>query len=263
MIQASRKTADTGSGTTADALRGVLSLTWLEVRRSRRSHLGAVAAALVMGLAAPHLLAAASDAGLPPDGTPAVILLNFVFVLWAGVLPRTGAWAPGDYSGTARQQLSSEGHLAFLRSLPLTVAQVVASRALATVFRVLALSAAFLVPFYLLSETLRVQLGAGGLLLFAVFWVGVALAFESVGLFTEMGLGGWAGFMVYLALMVFLGGFASSLGNVGLNVVEGVIGLVQERGALPALLALLFGGGLFALSRWATERRVRRRERSA
>lgn len=47
------------------------------------------------------------------------------------------------------------------------------------------------------------------------------------------------------------------------NVVEGVIELIRNNGALPALLALFVGGALFFLSRWATERRVRRRERSS
>lgn len=233
----------------------VLYLTRREAWKNRRSHLVAVTVALVLGIAAAYMFGAISDS--PSSGSPAATVLNLVFLICVAVQPRTGAW-PSEELSTGKG-LSSEGHVAFLKTLPLTFGQIVAARALVTVFSVLVLLPVFLGSFYALSEPFRDELGVGGLLLFASFWIGFSLAFEAVGLFTELGnLRGMAGFYVYLVLITLLGGVVGGYGANGVNVVTWAVEITQSHVAVPGLV-LLLGGVLLALSWIATTRRLNKR----
>lgn len=222
----------------------VLYLARREVRRTWRSRLWSVILASVMGVGAAVLLAESFGSGASPDGSYAIVLGNLIFLLWAGVFPGLNTW---EYP---------RGHLGFLRSLPLTVPWIVAARALVSVFSVLVLSAAFFSTLHLFSEPLRAQFGVGGYLLFAAFWAGCALAFEAVGLLTELVMSSLAGFLSYLLLITALGGLVGSR----VDVVGAVVELVESYGPVAALASLLVGGAALAFSGMAGVRRLRWRE---
>lgn len=230
----------------------VLRLARQELWKNRRAHLVAAAVALVLGAVAAYMFGLVSGS---PGGSPAVAALNLVFLICLGVLLRTGAWASGELSDIGRA-LSSEGHIAFLKTLPLTSGQIVAARALVAVLGALVLFSGFLGSFYALSEPLREELGVAGLLLFAAFWLGCSLAFEAVGLFTELGVRNLGGFWVYMVLITVLGGVMGGLGADGVDVVSPVIELVRSRGFPPVLVALTLGCGSLAISWLATVRRL-------
>lgn len=231
---------------------GTLYLARRELRRTWRSYIWALGIAPVMGVAAAFMVS--EDFQLSP------VTLNVIFILLIAALPRTSAWHSGE-RGWAGWTVSSNSHLSFLRSLPLTGRQIAAARALVSVVSVLALCATFFAPLYALSGPLREGLGVTGFLLFAAFWVGYALAFEAVGLFTELGLLGRVGFWAYLVLIWFAAGaIAGSTGQQEVSAVEAVSGLTRSYGALPALAALGGGCGALALSWLATSARLRKKE---
>lgn len=233
----------------------VLYLARKEVCKNRRSHLVAVAAALMLGIAAAFMFGVIS--GSPSGSSLVTTALNIVFVLFIAALPRTGAW-PSDDLSTGRG-ISSSHHIAFLKTLPLTFGQIVAARTLVAVFSVVLLLTVFLGSFYALSRPLRDGLGVGEFFLFAAFCIGVSLAFEAIGLFTELNTRGLAGFWVYLVLGALSGGVVGGYGAIGVNVVAWVIELIQSRGAFLGAAVLLLGGILLAISCLATTRRLNSR----
>lgn len=237
---------------------GTLYLARRELRRTWRSYIWALIIALIMGVVAAFILGAASGQGTASEHQPSSAVLNLVFVILIAALPRTGAWHSGA-SGSTGWTVPSNEHLAFLRSLPLTADRIVAARALSSVASVMILCAAFFTPLFSLAGSLRAELGAAGCLLFALFWSGCALAFEAVGLFTELGFFGIAGILSY-AVAIFLGGAVAGALGAQETVVSVVSGLVRDHGALPAFVALGGGCGALALSWLATSWRLRKKE---
>lgn len=238
---------------------GVAYLARQELRRTWRSYLWALVMALLMGVAAAFLLTKSSGQGADSDYQLYPAVLNGVFVFLIAVLPRSSNWHSGEYRSTGWRVPSNE-HLAFLRSLPLSLGQITAARALASVISVVVLCAIFFTPLYLLSGLLREELGAAGCLLFATFWVGVALAFESVGLLTELSFSGAVGFLMYMLVLCVFTGVVTSMAGQGASAVGGAIELTQDFGAFPALAALGGGCGALALSCLATSTRLRKKE---
>lgn len=226
-----------------------------ESKRSRNSYLWTGAIALTAGILAAFLAGRTFSAEGPSAGSPLAFLLDIVFFLGFSVLARSGAW-----TSRGKTSFASDEHLAFLRRLPLTVRDLVVGRMLTVAFSVVVVSVPILSLPYVFSASFRAQLGATEYLLFTAFWVGYVLALEGIGLFTELGLGGWTGFLIYTALITVLGGFVGYANGEEISVVGEVIGLVQRNGPLLGLPVLLFGILTFALSGWVTARRLEKRE---
>lgn len=231
---------------------GTLYLARRELRRTWRSYIWALVLAPLMGVAAAFML------GATPwhFGNAGAGLLFFILI---AVLPRASNWHSGE-SVSAGWTTSSNGHISFLRGLPLTARQIAAARALVSVVSVIALCAAFFTPLYSLSAPLREELGASGHLFFAAFWVGCALAFEALGLLTELGFSRIAGMLVYAAAIFLSGAVAGGIIGSGATMVSAVSGLMRDYGALPALVALTVGCGALTLSWLATSARLRKKE---
>lgn len=238
---------------------GTLYLARRELRRTWRSYIWALLVAPVLGVTAAFLLAADSGQDAASDYQLYPAVLNGVFIFLIAVLPRASAWHSGA-SGSTGWGAPVGGHLSFLHSLPLTVEQITAARALASVTSVMVLCAVFFTPLYLLSGSLRGELGAVEYLLFVAFWVGSALAFESVGLFTELSFPGTIGFLVYMLMLCASAGVATGMAGQGASAVDGVVRLTQNVGALPTLVALTGGCVALAISWLATARRIRKKE---
>lgn len=238
---------------------GTLYLARRELIRTWRSYIWALAMAPLMGVAAAFLLAADSGQGAGSDYQLSPAVLNGIFVFLIAVLPRSSNWHSGGYGSTGWNAPSNE-HLAFLRSLPLAVGQITAARALASVISVMVLCAVFFTPLYSLSGLLREELGAFGCLLFAAFWSGAALAFESVGLLTELSFSGAIGLLVYMLVLCVFTGVVTSMAGQGASAVDGIVELTRDSGTLLALAALAAGCGALALSWLATSARLRERE---
>lgn len=245
----------TGYGKPGGSWSGVLYLAWEEARKNRRSHLVAFTVALALGGAAAYTFGLIPEF---PGGSPAFAALNLTLLICIGVLPHTSAWASGELSEIGRA-LSSEGHIAFLKTLPLTFRQISAARALVAGCSALVLVSSFLGSFYALSEPLRGDLGAGGLLPFALFWIGCALMSGAIGLFTELGLGGLTGFWVYMVLIFVCGSLMGGYGATGVDVVSPVIELIWSRGSAPGLAVLLLGSISLGISWLATAWRLNRK----
>ena len=237
-----------------------LYLALWELQRTWRSYIWALALASLLGVASAFMLTA-SGGGVGSEAPAYQAVLNFSLLVLVAILPRTSNWHSGRQGSSVSWDAASNAHLSFLRTLPLTVQQVVAARALVSVASVLTLVAIFLAPLYALSEPLRSEFGLVEYALFAVFWVGCALVFESVGLFTELGIPGGAAFWIYLiAIWLFGGAVMGALVGSETTVVSAVAGLTQEHGAIPALAALAVGCGALTLSWLATARRIRKKE---
>lgn len=226
-----------------------------EAGRSRNSYLGMAAVALVSATVAAFLLDTVYSGTNATRVTSLTFLADIIFFFGFTVLARSGAWVSRN-----RTNFTSDEHLAFLRRLPLTVRELVAGRMLTVVFSVLIVSTPFLFVPYLWSEGFRSQLGVSNYLLFAAFWIGYALFLESVGLFTELGLGGWAGFTIYLVLGFLLGGFVGYTAAEGLSLIWEVVNLIRSHGPLLGVSVLSFGILTLALSGWFTARRLEKRE---
>ena len=225
-----------------------------EAVRSRNSYLWMGAIALIAGTMAAFLfdaIYAASAARV----TNLTFLADLIFFLGFSVLARSGAWM-----SRGKTSFTSDEHLAFLKQLPLAARKLVAGRMLTVVFSVMVVSIPLLLVPYVWSEGLRAQLGGSEYLLFAAFWVGYVLFLEGVGLFTELGLGGRAGFLIYLALLFVLGGLVRYAGGEGLSVVAEVVDLTLMYGPLLGLPVLFLGILALALSGWSTAQRLEKRE---
>ena len=231
---------------------------WLagrEVKRSRNAYLWMVIISLAAGLGAAVLYNVTFRANGPAGWSPSALLLDFLFLIGLSTLPRLGAWISNN-----RDMSALDDHLIFLRRLPLTVRELIAGRILTISLSATVVSVALLLLPYLLSQPFRAQLGASGYLLFVAFWVGYALVMESVGLFTELGLGGRTGVFIYTTLLALIGSFVGYSAGAEVSVLGRVIELIQTYGFLPGPATLLLGVLALTLSSWATTRLLNRRD---
>ncbi len=157
--------------------------------------------------------------------------------------------------------------LHFLRSLPISTGEIVASRILAMILALIFNSLVGFSTVYFLSWSfggqLSQQLGPGGYLAFAGVWVGYAIFFGGAWSYAEFGLHGrifnWIVFGIVgctLPLLFMLEWLFNP------RIVTRMIYLVEAYGALPAVLAIIAGTTGFSLWARATMRRIERRELS-
>ena len=170
-----------------------------------------------------------------------------------------------DYASYWRTDYLSK-RLHFLRSMPIEVRELVASRVLILLFSVLILAPCFFAPLYLVSdlEGEPAGLGFSGHLWFALVWVGYSLALGGANLYGWLAVSGRTSLWIALAatpaailVVVLLNWW------VGVPVVMTTLELSRTHGPLLAVFALAVGFvGLFLWAR-LMERRLRRRDLSA
>lgn len=232
-----------------------LLLALQELGRCRNSYLWMAGVSLLVSLGAVFFATRAFAADRLADN-PFVFALDFIFIISLLSLPRMGAWATKGESVTS----IPKEHLPFLRMLPLEARELVAGRILTLLVSVAIPSAALLSLPYVFSDPFRTQFVGFEYLLFATFWVGCTMVWESIGLFTEMGLGNWPGFLTYLAIIFVTGGLVGYSGGSGIGVVPQVIEALREYGPLTSLTVPLLGVLALAFSGWITARLLEKRE---
>ncbi len=154
--------------------------------------------------------------------------------------------------------------LAFLRSLPISARELVASRALVMMSSLAVTSPLFFLPPYLLSSSLSDRLGPVEYLWFVLIWIGYALFSGGFYLYTWLSFlkrgDSWS-ILSFLLFLFFAIGTMDWI--IGVGIVSTAMDLAKSYGPLSALVVLLAGGISFLLWGLATERRLKRRDLSA
>lgn len=234
---------------------------WLAVRDLRNtwpSHSITLLATALLGLTAMFLLTTSlTSTERVPGGWFSASLADWIVLLTA---PNFAVnWLSSGYMTIWRDPFSKR--LAFLRSLPIPVRELVAGRLLFMLLSTMISASVFFIPFYLLLEDLRELAEPSVFLWFTLVWTGYALASGGVALFLELGLpgkvtfwvqGAWAAVLVCV-IVVFNG-------LLGRSLVAESLGLAETYGAAPAALALCAGLAGFLAGARATQQRLERRE---
>lgn len=235
---------------------------WLagkEIQRTWPSYLITAALALLFGVFAVFVLDALRTD--PADGAGSAGLdIFFIF----GVSAFTTNSLSRDYLRSWGGDTFSK-RLHFLRSLPISAGEVVAGRVLTMLPALVLNSLAFFVVIYVASESygggLVEQLETGEYLAFVGIWVGYAVFCGGAWLYGELGLHGRTynriAFGVMALVLVLL---VAAEWLLDARIVARTIGLAEEYGALPAILALLMGVVVFALWAMVVVRRIERRD---
>lgn len=230
---------------------------WLAAGELWRARVSYLATALFTVIVALFAFALSSGFYSGFDGTPGFFLdMYFLLICCNLALNWTapGYWQPGEDLLSKR--------LRFLRTLPIALRELVASRAAVMVATLAVMAPIFFLTLYLLSGDLRADLGPARFLSFAAIWSGYALLMGALGLYLEWGFSGerllalqfvWAASLVALALLA---------GVLGVGIFAGTVELARSHGPLPAVVALLIGLAGLALSGWATTKRLRHRDLS-
>ena len=240
----------------------VPSTRWLAIRDIRRSRLSYFVTALfglLFGVLAVLMLGDTQTGA--PSSKPENAALDVFFIF------AVSTFATNSFS---RDYLYSWGdtftkRLHFLRSLPISAGELVASRVLAMLPALIFNSLVGFVTVYFLSWSfggrLVQQLGPGEYLAFAGIWVGYAIFFGGAWLYGEFGLHGrtfnWIVFGIVGCTLPLL--FALEW-LFDLRIVVRTIELVEAYGAWPTVLSLAVGMAAFALWARATVRRIECRE---
>jgi hypothetical protein len=152
------------------------------------------------------------------------------------------------------------GWLVFLRSLPVSSREMVLARSLIMLPATVVMTALFFAPVFVVSWALMEEFPAGQFLWFGLFWLGYALLAGGINLYMELGVRGKVAFglqFVWLLLLIAI------VWLTGGNLIFTTFELAGSYGPLPAGLALLAGGALFAVFAKATEHRVGGRDLAA
>jgi hypothetical protein len=149
--------------------------------------------------------------------------------------------------------------LLFMRKLPISTGNLVASRVICMLFALILYASAFFLPAFFLSDL--GEIGTSAYLYFCGVWIGYSLLGSGVCLLFELTVNGriyilisfgfTALLMVVLALLEW---------TVNLSLVGRTAQLVQSYGALPAIISILAGGAAFALLSRLTARRIEKRD---
>ncbi|TCJ13074.1 hypothetical protein E0L93_15330 [Rubrobacter taiwanensis] len=154
--------------------------------------------------------------------------------------------------------------MAFYRSMPIPVRDLVRSRAMTMLVTLAFAAPVFFAPAYLVSGSLRAEVAVSDYLGFVLFWIGYALLAGGAHLCVELTISGRSMFAVqcvfvagvFAALFVLYAGYQVPLAT-------SVMDLVRAYGpALPAASLLLGAAGFWVGAR-VTGRRLARRDLSA
>lgn len=238
------------------------SARWLakkELRRTWLSYILTALVALLFGLFAIQFLNDLQTVTSPDRAASAAVDIFFVFGLSAlatNAFSRDYLYSLGD---------SFSKRLYFLRSLPISIGALVASRPLTMLLALALNSLVFFAAIRGISGSSGVQivqrLGTGEYLTFAGIWLGYVLVCAGAWLYGEFGLHGrtfnWItiGIMAFVFVLLVL---AETLLDV--RIVLTTIQLAEAYGPLLGLPVLFFGVLALTLSGWATGWRLKRRD---
>jgi ABC-type transport system involved in multi-copper enzyme maturation permease subunit len=227
---------------------------WLladELRRSWISYLGTALLTVVVALFALALVSGFYATG----GDLSFFVDMYLLLMFANLALN---WAAANYWRPADDMLSER--LRFLRALPVTLRELVASRIAAMVALLAVTAPIFFLVLYLLSGDLRGELNPARYLAFVGIWSGYALVMGALGLYLEWGFSGNTLFKLQLVWTAALVAVALVASLLGFGIFAWTVDLARSYGALPAILALLSGAAALALSGRETARRLGRRD---
>ena len=168
-----------------------------------------------------------------------------------------------DYSSRFTKD-NMTSRLTFLRSLPISARELVASRALVMMSSLAVTSLLFFLPPYLLSSSLSDKLGPVEYLWFVLIWIGYALFSGGFYLYTWLSFSKRDDPWTILSFLAFLFVAIGTMDwTIGVGIISTTVGLAESHGPFSALVALSIGGLGFLLWGLATERRLRKRDLSA
>lgn len=193
--------------------------------------------------------------------TAAVVGADIFFVCICPLLAFN--WAMKDGLQLGADPFSKR--LYFLRSLPVSVPQIVASRVLSMAPALVLNSVAFFGALYAFSgvmgSSVSARLGAPGYLWFALMWVGYALVWGGANLYVEQGTSGSTYMRAQFAMFVPLAALIVVLEwALDPGIIPTLIDLGESYGLLSVAPFLLVGTGTFAAWAMATARRIARRD---
>lgn len=234
---------------------GARRLARLELYETWPSYLIALLVALFIGLVAVSLLWAGQDeAG--DGGLPATLLMDGMFLF---LLANLGVnWTSSRWTYVHRDPFTLR--VSFLRTLPISVRDLILGRLTVVLATTAVASLAFFVPSYALFPGLRAEIPPAQYLWFALFWIGYALFSGSILLFLEMGVRGRATLAVLLVWSVLLVSILVLAQALNIPLARGSLELVVAYGPLVAVPVMAAGGGWLLLWCWLLERRLRTRE---
>lgn len=242
-------------------LGGALYLAREELRSARWSFIAGFAASLALGVVAAILAAFGLGTGFP-GSSAAGVALDFAFLLAVGYSHSPRNWAL-SMRPVLEKHLSRR--LSFLKTLPVSEAEISAALALSKAFAVAGFAAAFFVPLSVAGA----EIGSPGVpeyLSFVALWVGCALALGGLSLYLELRFGDRVSFAVFCLIFAVLG---AGLGMVSADTWRGVQGagvvlrvgeFVAGGGAYAGPVSLLSGAALLAALTALAARGLRKRE---
>ncbi len=234
----------------------VRRLARVELGRTWPSYLVSVLVTFFLGLVSLNTVWMSLEGFTNTPGIPASFWADFCFLLFLANLGIN--WTSLRWMYVHRDPFT--GWLAFLRTMPVSARELVASRALIMLSVAVVMSFVFFLPAYAFFGVLRAEIPPLRYLWFALFWFGYALLSGGALLFLEWGLKGKS-VLAIQALWVTLLVCAMVLAAVlDVPLVDGSLNLVGAHGPLPALAALAVGGGGLYLWCRLLERRLRTRE---
>jgi len=243
---------------------GAIFLFKRDLRKTWPSYVVAVLQGLVFGIVASNLLEGVFVIeGLGGGGESVERVSNSLLVdLW--FLGLTPAFMINfafnrDYSARFTRDNMSR-RLGFMRSLPIPVRDLVASRALSSLLSLALSGTTSFVVLYLLSDLGGGRLPVEVYLPFAAIWVTYALImggfylYDWLGFSKKMDIPYTLAVMAILLLVPAVCNFA-----LGVGLVQSSLGLAREYGLLTGAIPI-FGAAVFALWMLGAARRLKRRE---
>lgn len=243
---------------------GAIFLFARDLRRTCPSYVAATLLGAVFGAVASNLLEGIfvidglGEEGESVERVSNSLLVDFFFLVIAPAFLINFAFNR-DYAARFTEDNMSR-RLSFLRSLPISVRDLVLSRVLLSLLSLVLSATPFFMVLYLLSDVGGGRLPTGVYLPFAAIWVAYALVMGGFYLYVWLGFSGGKDFWVTLSLpvLLLLVTVASNFA-LGVGLVSGSLEISRDYGPL-AMGVLIPGAVVFALWMIAASRRLKRRE---
>lgn len=250
----------TGMNTNSTKKSGLRNAGWLAVEGLRRTRASILVCALFtllfggfLALTLEVVYTNVARGEAPADFAASVFLIFLVPNLILN-------WSSRSYLNPGQDPFTKR--LAFFRSLPIPVSELVRSRVVSMFFMLLILTPLFFLPAYLVPGSLRAAVAFPDYLIFVLFWLGYALLVAGIHIVEEMTFSGRTLFIGQLITIPVLFGILIAFYVLNESLAYSVMNLVQSYGFLPAAISLLIGAAALVVGVRVTERRLARRDLS-
>lgn len=165
-----------------------------------------------------------------------------------------------DYRSSWWKRNTISKKLVLMRSLPITVVEIVLSRVAVLLMTLVIIGFCFFSVIYGLGQWGALPLSGTEYIRFVFIWLGYALACGGFYMYMEFALKEKV-YVIWCFILVI--GFiliAAGLQWVGINLVEGSMELAQHYGIAIPLISVLSGSLILAGCSWISVRKLERRE---